>query len=341
MSIKLFLEDNLSKSSLETLEECINILKNKDNILICGHANPDGDALGSMAAMGYICKHLGKNYLLYNESELPDYLSFLPFPKKIEHDIDNLSFKPDLLIILDCGERNRIGEKADKVLRLAPSINIDHHSSNPNFASLLNWVDTSMAATANAIACLALFLNIPLTNELAFCLYTSIITDTGSFSHGNTNARALLTAGHMVNLGLDASIISSNLNNQWTENKTKLWGYLLSNYSINSELSIVYVLVSNEILSKFQCTKEDLEGFVEQLRRIKNIRIAALLREGKTNEVKVSFRSQHNDDVSLLASFFGGGGHKNAAGATLKTNLDNAKDMIIETIKTNKKKILI
>ncbi len=340
MSIKHFIEKDLCEESLKSLDDCIKILQSKDNILITGHANPDGDALGSMLAFAYICEALEKNYILYNESETPDFLSFLPCPKEIEHDIDNLSIKPELIVVLDCGDRNRIGEMADKVLRLAPSINIDHHTKNPNFGSLCNWVDISMAATANAVACIALKLGIPLIGNIAFCIYTSLLTDTGSFSHGNTNARALFTAGHLINNGLDASLISSFLNNQWSEEKTKLWGYLMSHYQIDKDLGIVYALVDDEILEKYHADKEDLEGFVEQLRRIKYTRVAALFREKKDNGVKASFRSQHDDNVQLLASYFGGGGHKNASGASFKCSLEEAKNKVLQCLQEHRKEIL-
>ncbi len=340
MSIKKFIVKDLDKNSYQSLVDCANAIKEKDNILICAHASPDGDALGSSFAFAYICKALGKNFALYNESEIPDFLSFLPLPSELYNDLDNLPFKPNLLVMLDCGDRNRLGLHADKLLKIAPSISIDHHMNNPLFGSYLNWVDTNFSATGVAIGCLALELDIPLKDELGFCVYTSLVTDTGSFSYGNTNALCQFLAGHIISQGVDPSTISSSLNNQWTEEKTKLWSYLLSNYTIDKELSIAYILVSKAILKQYNCSKDDLEGFVEQLRKIKNTRIACIMREKSSDETKVSFRSQADDDVQKLASFFGGGGHKNAAGATIKSSLQDAKKSILETLEKNIKEIL-
>ncbi len=339
MSLKRFILNDLSSQSQEAMNKCIEIVRNRDNFLICCHASPDGDALGSAAAMGYICKSLGKNFSLYNESCVPDFLEFLPYPCIIEHDLDTLSFKPETLIILDCGDRKRLGLHADKLLKLAPSVNIDHHLFNPEFGSLTNWVDTTMASTGNAVACLALMLDIPMIDELGFCLYTTFLTDTGSFSYGNTNARVLMTAAHMVNLGLNPSKVSEALNNQWTENKTKLWAYLLSTYVMDKELGLTYSIASKALLEEFSCIKEDLEGFVEQLRKIKGTRIACILREEKAFETRVSLRSQGEDDVQKLASFFGGGGHKNASGATVKSSVAEARDNIIKTLSEHKNDI--
>ncbi len=340
MDIKNLLIDDLSEESRASFEKCVEILKSKDNILICAHASPDGDALGSTFALGYICQELGKNYAIYNESEVPDFLNFLPSPKALENDLDNLSLKPELIIILDCGDRNRLGLHADKVLRKAPSISIDHHLDNPNFATLANWVDPTMAATGNAIAYLALELGIELKNELATCLYTTFVTDTGSFSYGNTNSRILITAGKIVQNGLDPSIINSALSNQWTVEKMRLWSYLMSTFVVDTELSIAYSLVSKSILEEFSCSKDELEGFVEHLRKLKSVRLACVIREKSVFESKLSLRSQGNDDVQYLCSIFGGGGHKNASGATLKSTLAESRDTLLDALKKNKYKIL-
>ncbi len=340
MDIKNLLINDLSEESKASFEKCIEILKDKNNILICAHASPDGDALGSTYALGYICKELGKNFTLYNESEVPDFLNFLPAPKTLENDLDNLSIKPELIVVLDCGDRNRLGLQADKVLKLAPSISIDHHLDNPNFGSQANWVDTKMAATGNAIAYIALELNIELKDELATCLYTTFVTDTGSFSYGNTNSRILITASKIVQNGLDPSTINSALSNQWTVEKMRLWSYLMSTFTVDENLSIAYSLVSRSILEEFSATKDDLEGFVEHLRKLKSTRIACVIREKSAFESKLSLRSQGNDDVQFLCSLFGGGGHKNASGATIKSSLADSRDALLEALKSNKEKIL-
>ncbi len=338
MSINTNYSSYISTESHKSLKEVVKIIQEKNNILIAAHASPDGDALGSTAALGYICKALGKNFALYNESEIPDFLTFIPLPAPLEQDLDNLSLKPDLIITLDCGDRQRIGKQVDKLLKLAPSISIDHHLHNPNFASMLNWVDPSMASTGNAVAFLAFELNVEVKDELAFCLYTTLVTDTGSFAFSNTDEKAFLTAAYMVSKGVKPSEVSDALNSNWSEEKTRIWAYLLGNFVRHDEMA--YVLISQKILEDFNCTKDDLEGFVEQLRRIKHVRIACTMRESKESETKISLRSSRNDDVQRLASYLGGGGHKNASGVSIKMPLEEAKNKLTQTFDEHKNEVL-
>ncbi len=331
---------SISENSRKSLDAIVEIIKEKDNILITGHATPDGDALASTFAFGYICEALKKNYILYNESQIPDFLDFLPRSKEMVHDLDALPFTPDLIVILDCGDRKRIGKQADRLLKIAPSINIDHHLNNPNFASLANWADPSMAATGNAVALIALSLGLELKEDLGYCIYTTIVTDTGSFAYSNSNTRAFLTASIIVENGLDPSEVSSSLNNQWTDEKMRLWAYLLSNYIRDEILPIAYVLVPKALLEDFKCTKEDLEGFVDQLRKIKNVAISFTIREVDADESRASFRSQGEDDVQKLCQYLGGGGHKNASGATIKLPLSAARNIILETLQNHEDQII-
>ncbi len=338
MSINSTYSSFISADSYRALKEVAQIIKEKDNILIVAHASPDGDALGSTAALGYICKALGKKFALYNESEVPNFLSFLPLPSELEHDLDKLSLKPELIVILDCGDRQRIGKQVDKLLKLAPSVLIDHHLHNPNFASSANWVDTGMASTGNAVAFLAFALDVDVKDELAFCLYTTLVTDTGFFAFSNTDEKAFLTAAYMVSRGVKPSEVSDALNSNVTEEKTRIWAYLLANFVRHEEMA--YVLITKKILEDFNCTKDDLEGFVEQLRRIKDVRIACTLREAKEKETKISLRSSRSDDVQKLASYLGGGGHKNASGVSIKMPLEEAKNALLANFDKHKDSVL-
>ncbi len=341
LEYKDLINSTLSKQTKEKISNIAKIIQEKDKILIAAHANPDGDALGSSIALAYICEHLNKEYILYNETNpLPEYLAFLPSPKPFEHDLDKLPFRPELIVVLDCGDRNRIGLQGDKLLKIAPSINIDHHLDNPQFGSRENLTDTTMAAAANAIFCLALELDVPLSNEIAIALYTAFISDTGSFSFSNTNARILLSAAFLVHEGLEPNIVVSNLDNSWSHAKNKLWAFLMSTYIFDKELETGYVLISKALLEELECTSDDLEGFAEHLRKVKDIRIAFVLREKSALECKASFRSSNNDDVQKLSMYYNGGGHKNAAGATFKMPLAQARDAILQTIKEHKKEFL-
>ena len=295
-----------------------------DTILIASHGNPDGDAIGSTAAMGHLLLALGKEVMLYNATGLPEPLRWVPLPGKLHDRVNRLPRKPELVIALDCGDMWRLGnDLADAMPRFA-SLNIDHHLGNPCFGSLDNWVDPSMAATGQMVAALADALQVPLTGELAECLYLALVADTGSFSHGNTTAAVLSLAARLVELGLDAAAVRDKLDNQWSLAKTRLWGRLMQTVRLDAHDEVAVCGVMRADIEAVQAHKDDLEGFVEQMRRLRGVRVALLAREDGPARTKISLRSTGDDDVRSVACLYGGGGHKNAAGATLDLDLASA-----------------
>lgn len=185
------------------------------------------------------------------------------------------------------------------------------------FASLGNWVDPGMAATGQMVAAVADAAGVPLTGELAQCVYLSLVSDTGSFTHGNTSAAVFTLAARLVANGLDAAAMREKLDNQWSMPKTKLWGKLMQTLSLECDGMVAVCPVTMEEIGSFGAVREDLEGFAEQMRRIKGVRVAVLIRQDPGNRCKLSLRSSGSDDVRSVAALFGGGGHLNAAGATI------------------------
>lgn len=157
----------------------------------------------------------------------------------------------------------------------------------------------------------------PLTGELAQCVYLSLVSDTGSFTHGNTSAAVFTLAARLVANGLDAAAMREKLDNQWSMPKTKLWGKLMQTLSLECDGTVAVCPVTMEEIGSFGAVREDLEGFAEQMRRIKGVRVAVLIRQDPGNRCKLSLRSSGSDDVRSVAALFGGGGHLNAAGATI------------------------
>ena len=145
----------------------------------------------------------------------------------------------------------------------------------------------------------------------------SLVSDTGSFTHGNTSAAAFALAARLVAGGLDAAAMREKLDNQWTMPKTRLWGKLMQTLTLECEGRIALCPVTSEEITSFGAVREDLEGFVEQMRRIKGVRVAVLIRQDPGRRCKLSLRSSGKDDVRSVAAVFGGGGHLNAAGATI------------------------
>ena len=288
-------QDMQTAHIIQPAEEMAAIIQQFDNIVIVAHGSPDGDAIGATGAMGSLVKAFGK--LVTKPSAIP--------------------FKPGLIIVLDCGDAWRMGKELLAVFPEYPSVNIDHHLGNPMFASLGNWVDPGMAATGQMVAAVADAAGVPLTGELAQCVYLSLVSDTGSFTHGNTSAAVFTLAARLVANGLDAAAMREKLDNQWSMPKTKLWGKLMQTLSLECDGTVAVCPVTMEEIGSFGAVREDLEGFAEQMRRIKGVRVAVLIRQDPGNRCKLSLRSSGSDDVRSVAALFGGGGHLNAAGATI------------------------
>ena len=301
-------------------EEVLAALKKHDRILITAHANPDGDAVGASVALGWALRTLGKEVLLHNETGFPDYLSWLRLPSPVLRDISELPGKPGLVVALDSGDAARLGEGIQNLLGEVPVVNIDHHPGNPEYGSAANWVDPAMSATGEMIGHLAEALELPLEGALAEAVYVALVSDTGSFAYGNTRPSTLRMAARLLEGGLDIAGVRARLDNNWSEGKLRLGGRLLSEARILDGGKLGVTLITRAILDEYGALKEDAEGFVEQLRRIKDVRVALLLREvekdGKSM-TRISLRSSGADDVRKVAAQFGGGGHRNAAGATV------------------------
>ncbi|HIU18405.1 MAG TPA: DHH family phosphoesterase, partial [Candidatus Avidesulfovibrio excrementigallinarum] len=203
------------------------ILRDYDQIVVSGHVNPDGDAIGSSSALVWLLRRMGKQAALINATGVPDYLNWMPLPGVAHRFVSQLPFKPNLLVSLDCGDVWCLGKELSGMLPQLPCVNVDHHQGNPRFGTLYNWIDPRMAATGQMVAALADAVGVPLDGELAACIYVALVTDTGSFTHGNTTAEVYRLAARLMDKGLDAAAIRNQLDNQWSMSKVRLWGRLL------------------------------------------------------------------------------------------------------------------
>lgn len=321
-----------SVSSSEHASRIADVLRVHDHILVAAHAHPDGDALGSTSAMGWLLRRLGKTMALYNGTGAPDFLEWLQLPGPLYTDVANLPFQPELLVVLDCGDAHRVGEMLSPWLSRLPVINIDHHLGNPVFGTLYNWVDPAMAATGQMVAAVARALNMPLSGSMAEALYLALVTDTGGFAFGNTTAEVFRLAAELAESGLDVAGVRERLENQWTLARMRLWSSLLRKFTLHRDGSVALVAVAREDLEACGARKDDMEGFVEHLRRLRGVLVAGLVREADPGRCKLSLRSSGATDVRAMAAVFGGGGHRNAAGATLTLPLDAAADAVLAVV---------
>lgn len=313
-------------------QEIAKTLVNEDDFLVVSHESPDGDAMGSTVAMGWILQSLGKQYMLYNPSGLPDHFTWLNTPANIEQKIEEVQhFAPGRVIVLDCGDPFRMGKELLKVVDPKTIINMDHHVGNPMFGSV-NWVDINMAAVGEMVAMVAKELGIPLAGGLGEAIYLAVVSDTGNFSYGNTKPETLKLAAEIMRRGLNIAEFSSKYQNQWKIGRIRLWSEAMRDAELHVDEKVIVVQVTRDLLARHGTTSEDCEGLVEFMRRVRTVRVAISMREERDNLIKFSLRSQGADNVQKVAKRFGGGGHKNAAGGMVPETMEVAKQQLIKAI---------
>ncbi len=319
----------------EHAEKIAEIIRRHDHFIIASHTSPDGDALGSLGAMGFVLAAQGKTFALYNGSGIPERLNWLPLPDVLYKDPHTLPFTPQTAISLDCGDGTRLGDKMHKLLPGLDSINIDHHLGNPNFGTLYNWVDPSKAAVGQMVAEVAKALGVKLHGGLAECVYTALVSDTGAFGFSNTSADVFRLAAELVENGLDVSTVRDKIDKNWTLPKMRLWSKLQERFEISEDGLVAYATLDKADLESVGAIKENLEGFVEHLRLLRGIAVSLLIYGENKNRCKASLRSTGNIDVCSVARRFGGGGHRNAAGALMDMPADEAMEKMLKDLHDN------
>ncbi|WP_147821903.1 DHH family phosphoesterase [Salidesulfovibrio onnuriiensis] len=313
-------------SPLQTIAK---ILREEDHFLVASHFNPDGDAIGSLAAVGHILASLGKTFTLYNPSGLPAKFQWLDIPGEV-HEIlpDDM---PAWTIILDSGSPERTGLEMVSRMDETRVISIDHHLGNPEFGEV-NWVDVREPAVGSMIALLADELEIPLTGSLAESVYLAVSTDTGFFTYGSTTPECLELVARLLRDGLDMSAVNTRITKTWSIERLRLWSEVIDTVELHMDGQVGVAAVTAEMLERTGTKAGDTENIINFVRRLESVRVAAILREEGPDTYKFSLRSYGADNVQEVAAQFGGGGHKNAAGGAIQAPLDEAKELLVRCI---------
>jgi len=309
-------------------------LKKSSHILVATHMNPDGDAIGSLMAMGLSLNALNKKTTLYCESPIPAVYRFLPKVHRVEHHINVADY--DLAVILDCGNLQRIGTVASAVSGIPVIANIDHHITNTGFGHF-QLIDTSACATAEIIYKLIKQMDIPIDSAIATSIYTGILADTGSFRFSNTNRAAFAISQEMVELGVDPYDIAQHVYGTYSLSRIKLLNLALDSIEISKNGKLSIMTLTKDMFDQTHTQPEDVDGLINYAKRIKDVKIAALIQENQngieksenSNRFHVSLRSDGTIDVAVIASSFGGGGHATAAGFSIESTLSDIKSQII------------
>ena len=306
------------------------IIKDKKLIGIAGHVRPDGDCAGStLAVYNYIKDNYpDKDVRLYLEP-IPNIFKFMKRADKIRSDYaDDDVF--DLFIALDCGDLGRLGNAAKYFENAKSTLCIDHHASNSSFADV-NYIFPDASSTCELV--FELIDRTKLKKDIAECLYTGMVHDTGVFQYSCTSAKTMEIAGILMETGIDYPKIVDETFYTKTFGQNKILGQALLNAELYLDGAVIASVITQAEMDKFSVLPKHLDGIVNQLRVTKDVKIALFLYENEDKTFKGSLRVNGDYNVAEIAAEFGGGGHVKAAGFTIDGPIDTAMDRILSVIK--------
>lgn len=298
-------------------------------IVLLTHVGPDGDALGSLTAMGQALLAWGKEVTLVCDSPMPPRFSFLALSDAVQNRIDSQA-QFDLLIALDCGDESRMGNPYKKLRTKPPIINIDHHVTNTNFGDI-NWVKKA-TSTTEMLYQLFTDLDLDLTQPIATSLLTGLVTDTIGFRTPNVTADTLKISGALMDAGADLTEITMKTLNLKQMPTLRLWQIGLDHMQL--EDGLIWTTISRDERAASGHRGDSSNGLVNFLADVDKAAIGVVLMEMNDETVRVGFRCRPPYDVAGLATKLGGGGHPQAAGCTLDGPLAKAEALIVEECKS-------
>jgi phosphoesterase RecJ-like protein len=309
------------------LERVLQEIRTRRRIIVTSHARPDGDGIGSALACGQILRVMGKDADVVMHDGVPRIYQNLPFADRVIH--ANVVPANDAVILLECDSiRRALLEGLERCFL----INIDHHASGRNFAHI-NWIDSSVMATAELVYRLARLACVPVDRDIATCLYTALMTDTGSFMFEGTNEHTFTVARELVLAGADPAHCARPIYFGHSVAKMRLLGAALSN--LHREGTLAWIWVTQEQMQQFGAREEDCEGLVNYALSIAEVQVAVFFRELPDGRYRISLRSKGEVNVSVVAEHFGGGGHKCASGCSLDGPLDVAVARVVERLRAD------
>lgn len=310
-------------------------IKKRKRVVIASHANPEGDSVGSAIALCSLLKRIGIPSTIVCEDPFPKRLGILDGYEWITVKEFEKHQAYDAIITVDCPALHRVGSVMSLIKPDTAIFNIDHHTTNTFFGHF-NYVQPEASSCGEVVYDLFTHFKTAMTKEEAEALYVAISTDTGSFKYGNTTQKAHFVASKLIEASIDVEGINERLYATYSAAKLQLYSYLLSKVKFLKDQSLAWAQVTKEDLKNTGGTYEDTEGFIDFLKYLKETRFAVFFIQLKTTEpglVRVSFRSKGADDISKVAAFFGGGGHKKSAGCTIPGSMDEVTKKVIAQIR--------
>lgn len=310
------------------LSQVVELIENKQRFAITSHIRPDGDGLGSALGLYWLLQSLNKDAEIILHDPVPH--SYLPLPGaetiRVTQEID----RPyDAIFVIECSDIGRPGLAGlDKVL----VVNIDHHATSGLFGNI-NWIDATASAVGEMIYNLCKAIGGRITKEIAECVYTALVTDTGSFHYSNTTERTFKVASELVKAGAKPEKVAQNVYSCYPWAKIKLLGEVISTVQRDESGRIAWLRQTIDMQDRTGANEEDGDGFVNLPLSAQEVEAVAFLKESEPGIYRTSLRSKGDINVARIAEKFGGGGHRNAAGCTLRGSWDEAETAIVRLLK--------
>ena len=304
-------------------------IKDSSN-LITGHINPDGDALGSALAFKLILDNKGidSDVSFDMKGNVPSNLNHLP----IELIMDKPKENYDSIYVFDCGNSERLGDLEDLALNAKRVIVVDHHI-NPSFGDI-QIIDSKAASTTQVLFREIFSANIDIDKNIANCLMTGLITDTGRFQYSNTDNEVFEIASKLMLSGAELTSISDNIYGSIPMNAIKLQSEVLNRIELHEKEELVVSYVLQEDYLNYNIESSETDFLIDSIRLVKESSVALLLKEQQDKSFKGSLRSRNELDVQQIASIFGGGGHKAASGFSTNLSMEEIKNKVKNAIKS-------
>jgi phosphoesterase RecJ-like protein len=310
------------------LSQVVELIENKDRFAITSHIRPDGDSLGSSLGLFWLLRALDKDVEVIMRDLAPHSYQKLP-------GADSIRVTPavdrtyDGVFVIECSD---IGRPGLIDLEKQFVVNIDHHSTTELFGTV-NWIDSTASAVGEMIYNLCKATGVRVTKEIAECVYTALLTDTGSFHYSNTTERTFKIASELVRTGVKPAKSAEAIFGSYHWSKIELLSQVLATAKRDETGQVAWMRLTAAMQEQTKASDEDADGFVNYPLAVGEVEAAALFKECSPGVYRTSLRSKGDVNVAKIAELFGGGGHRNAAGCTLKGGWDEIERQVVPLLR--------
>ena len=306
------------------LSQVVELIEKKDRFAITSHVRPDGDGLGSSLGLFWLLKSLNKDVEVIMRDPAPHSYQQLPGAGTIRV-APRIGEHFDAVFIIECSDLDRPGlEDLDQQF----VVNIDHHSTTELFGGV-NWIDSTAAACGEMVYNLCKATGVRVTKEIAECVYTALLTDTGSFHYSNTTERTFKIASELVRTGVRPAKTAEAIFGSYQWPKIELLSQVLSTAKRDDTGHVAWMWQTLAMQEQTRAAEEDADAFVNYPLAVGEVEATALFKETAPGVYRTSLRSKGDVNVAKIAEQFGGGGHRNAAGCTLKGTWDEIENQVL------------